>query len=96
LIRRFFAWSAWLPIESTSTCERAPEGIVATVPPGTGVEASAIVAKSGSTHEAVAPQPAAAAGFTSRAISSFGLQREARRRAHRQRAAVATPRFAAL
>ena len=51
LIRRFFAWSAWLPIESTSTCESAPVGIVATVvPPATGVrggeEASAIVAES--------------------------------------------------
>ena len=65
-MRRFFAWSAWLPIESTSTCDRAPAGIVATVPPGTGVrggeEASAIVAESSSTHEAVAlnPEPALA------------------------------------
>ena len=59
-MRRFFAWSAWLPIESTSTCESAPE-VIATVPPATGVrggeEASAIVAESSSTHEAVAAAP---------------------------------------
>jgi hypothetical protein len=98
-MRRFFAWSAWLPIESTSTCDSAPAGIVATVPPpATGVlgeEASAIV------ERALLSARSCCAGshtrsFTSRAISSFGLQREARRRAHRQRAAVATPQFGLL
>ena len=61
-----------MPIESTSTCESAPEAIVATVPPATGVrggeEASAIVAKSSSTHEAVALRRSLAS-VTSRAIS---------------------------